>query len=126
MITYISWWYLQEPVFIWKAIVALTKRVFHTFSINILLSTLFAPWKKDLIRAENVSLDVQFKIAIENLISRFVGFIIRFFTVIIGLIVTLMIFILGVAFIIFWFFVPVIIIWLIYQGIIKIAGNYEF
>ncbi len=56
----------------------------NEFSLPILFKTLFAPWRKDTAPFSG-SLDQIFKIALDNLISRFIGFFVRFFTIIIGL-----------------------------------------
>ena len=41
------------------------------FSITLLLKTLFDPWKRDVSYAENISLNEQFRLLAENLVSRF-------------------------------------------------------
>jgi len=57
--------------------------IVNEFSLPILLRTLFAPWRQDIAPLRG-SLDQVFHILIENIISRFVGFMVRFFTLITG------------------------------------------
>lgn len=117
MITYLIWWYAQEPPLIFRSIGIVTKKVFSSFSIGILAGTLFDPWKRDVAYAENSSLDVRLKIAMQNLLSRFIGFIVRLITILVGLFCTIVIFIFMVLAILLWLLMPVIIVFLFINGI---------
>ena len=114
---YLVWWYAQEPAYIWKAITVITSKVFHSFSVVLLLRTLFDPWKRDVTTQENASLDVVFKLWLNNLISRFVGFIIRLVTIIVGLILTVVVFLVLLTGFACWLFMPVIIVLLFINGV---------
>jgi len=117
MITYLSWWYIEEPTLLWRAIIIITKKVFASFSVVLLLRTLFDPWKKDILSAENVSLDVRFKIWVNNLISRFIGFIVRLGTILVGLILTVLTFIILIIGFFLWLVMPMVIIIFFFNGI---------
>lgn len=123
MITYLFWWYGQEPVILWRAVVVISKKVFLTFSVPVLLRTLFDPWKRDVTGAHNPSLQQAFQIFISNLISRLVGFMIRFFTIIIGFLVTGLCFFLVLALLLIWLLLPIIIIGLLIHGISLILNG---
>jgi hypothetical protein len=122
MLTYFSWWYYNEPIYLWHSVVVTTKKVFYSFSIPLLLRTLFAPWKKDVMYLENASLSDSFQIFIANMVSRLVGAIVRFFTIIAGLVTTLLTFILGLIFVFCWLLIPVIIIYLFISGVKNLNG----
>lgn len=119
---YFTWWYFDEPQYLWRSIIIITKKIYFGFSIGMLVSTLFDPWKKDVIYAENVSLDVRFRIMIDNLVSRFIGFVMRFFTVLIGLTSTGLSFIFLLVLFLSWLLMPAIIIALFILGL-KAVNN---
>lgn len=116
MITYFSWWYAQEPSLLWQAVRVITKKTFYSFSVGLLIRTLFDPWKRDVLSAQNASLDVRIRIMFENLMTRLIGAIVRFFTIIAGLISTIIVFLILLAIFIVWLLLPIIIIYLLYSG----------
>jgi len=123
MITYFYWWYFEEPEYIWRAIRIITKKIFFSFSVPVLLRTLFDPWKRDVTYVENASLQELFNIWLGNFISRLVGFVVRTFTILIGFVLTVLAFIVLLAFILIWFLMPIFIILLIINGITVVASG---
>lgn len=119
---YFAWWYFDEPLYLWRSIIIITKKIYFGFSIGTLVSTLFDPWKKDVVYAENVSLDVKFRLMLDNLVSRFIGFMMRFFTVLIGLTSTGLAFIFLLVLFLSWLLMPAIIIALFVLGL-KAVNN---
>ena len=119
---YLTWWYFDEPQYLWRSIVIITKKIYFGFSIATLISTIFDPWKKDVVYVENASLDVKFKIMMDNLFSRVIGFIMRFFTIIIGLSITGFTFIFLQILFLIWLLMPAIIISLFILGL-KAVNN---
>ncbi len=61
------------------------KHAWYGLSIPTLARTLFAPWKRDYDDASDQSLAGKMRVGFENLISRFVGLLIRVFTIFAGL-----------------------------------------
>ena len=80
----------------------------HYFSVGLLIKTLFAPWKRQLIgKGEpGFSLTDVLNTLSFNLISRFIGTIIRFFVILTWLLVEIFTLIFGVLFAIVWIFLP--------------------
>ena len=114
--TCLSWWYFDEPLYLWRSIVIITKKTYFGFLIGLLVSTLFDPWKKDVVYVENASLDVRFKVMIDNIFSRFIGFVMRFFTIMIGLTLTCLVFLSLLILFLVWLLLPAIILALLLLG----------
>jgi len=91
------------------------------FSIPLLLKTLVAPWKRDITRKPR-GLDFKklFEYISFNLISRSIGFIIRFLTIGVGILFFLAVVILGAVFFIVWLFLPLIFIALLILALVLI------
>lgn len=79
------------------------------FSIPLLLKTIIAPWKRDITRKpRGLDLKKLFEYITFNLISRGLGFLVRFFTICVGILFFLAVIILGAAFFILWLVLPLI------------------
>ncbi|MFZ5559342.1 MAG: hypothetical protein ACOZAL_00940 [Patescibacteria group bacterium] len=89
------------------------------FSIPLLLRTLLAPWKRDITRRpRGLDLKKLFEYLVFNLISRGLGFIVRFFTILVGILFFFIVLILGTVFFVIWLFLPFIIVGLLVLAII--------
>jgi hypothetical protein len=117
MITYFSWWYGQGLINFWQAVIVMTGKVYSFFSIRTLIRTLFDPWKRDAISLENASLQARAKIWLDNFISRAIGFVIRLFTVILGLTTIAVFFLFFLSLILIWLLLPIVVVGLIINGI---------
>jgi hypothetical protein len=105
----ISWWYGRGWVGQWRRMTLRFKTTLDFFSVGQLLSTLFAPFRQ--ISATPTSgsgLGAAFRNFIDKLISRIIGAIVRFMTIIAGLIVILFQAIYEGILIIGWWFVPLL------------------
>ena len=89
------------------------------FSIPLLLRTLFSPWRRDITKKPR-GLDVQriFEYVAFNSISRGLGFLVRFFTIIAGIIFSLVVVISGFVFFVIWLILPFAIAGLLILAII--------
>ena len=90
-----SWYYkdiFKKATAIWRSVFII---IVQEFSLPTLFKTLFAPWRRD-IAPPTGSIDEIFRTLLENLISRFVGFCVRFFTILTGCLALLGVFLLGV------------------------------
>jgi hypothetical protein len=122
MVTYFYWWYAEEPVYLWRAIIIVTRKIFHSFSVPLLFRTLFDPWKRDASSAENASFQTLYQIWLNNLVSRLVGFVVRLFTIFTGLLLTTLFFLVATLCFLTWLILPVIIMYLLVSGIEGIYG----
>jgi hypothetical protein len=118
MLAFFKWWYGTG----WLSVVGdsaiKVKSLAQSFSILILLRTLFAPWKQlDASGGVNQGMNDQFRHAIDKFVSRFVGFFVRFFTIIAALVLVSLMAILRVLWIMVWPFLPVFVPGLLLYGI---------
>lgn len=85
-ITYmLGWWYGQGWSWLLKIIQDNLKTVGETFSVPILLKTWFSPWKQ--IQTQS-SFRNFFQAAIDNLVSRLIGAVVRTFMLLAALFLT--------------------------------------
>jgi hypothetical protein len=111
------WWYSEAYAGFFVFLEHFFAYITDLFSAKICLKTLFAPWKRDKISYEGLSLQQQFQVWILNLTSRFVGAIIKIFTLFTYLVVLAICTAIGAAIAIIWLLYPLIIVALIYFGI---------
>lgn len=79
------WWFHYVPSRIAYIGGKSLKKLYGFFSIDLLLKTLFLPWKRDETDTSNLSLDAKFRVLLMNLVSRLVGATVRLGTVFAGL-----------------------------------------
>lgn len=113
---FFAWWYGPGWLLAWRESLGWIKRVQRTFSADILLRTLFSPWKR-IVSLPGRSIDEKFKGFIDNLVSRTIGFFVRFATLIIALLAMLFTGIAGLALAISWPLVPVAVVYLLFRSI---------
>ena len=75
MVTFFKWWYGPGWAIVWHTAVARLRGVGQTFSVTLLMRTLFAPWRR--ISMSGRSLDGKIQAAISNGVGRLVGFTVR-------------------------------------------------
>ena len=102
-----SWWYGAG----WKHC-ALAVRdnlhsVFDYFSIDLLLKTLFSPWRQISAGKVRGNIEMQMRALFDNLISRMIGSVIRCVVVIFGLMSIVVTCLIGVVRLVLWPLVPI-------------------
>jgi len=97
----IKWWIINTPKNIWFGTIQIIENTFHFFSIPQLVKTLFEPWRRDSIEAINLSLQQRLQLWVMNLVSRFIGFLIRSITIFTAFVIIIIEFIVGFI----WLFV---------------------
>jgi hypothetical protein len=73
---FLAWWYGPGWLSAWKNSFEPAKKVQMAFSIDVLLKTLFSPWKRIVVDGGR-SIDEKFRAAMDNLVSRVIGFCVR-------------------------------------------------
>jgi hypothetical protein len=111
------WWYSEAYAGFFVFLKHFFIYITDLFSAKACLVTFFAPWKRDKISSEGLSLQERFQVLVLNLTSRMVGAIIKFFTLITYLVALAISTIVGGAIAIIWLVYPLAIMFLIYFGI---------
>ncbi len=117
MLDLFSWWYGSG----WFGVLAATQRrlsrLAEAFSIKILLNTLFSPWKR-IITYPGASLDAKLRAWGDNLVSRCVGFVVRFIVLLAATLSFVGLSLLGLTELILWPLLPLVAIALIVKGLL--------
>src|SRR5579871_2347693 len=72
----LMWWYGEGWLAAWRAVPRNIKKVMLTFTLPVLVRTLFSPWKR-IISPGGRSLEEKFQAMMDNLFSRVIGFFVR-------------------------------------------------
>lgn len=110
------WWYGPGWLDAWKNCFTWVKNVEQAFSVDVLLKTLFSPWKR-IISSPGRSIDEKFRGLIDNLISRTVGFMVRLMVLVIALVMIAVMAVAGLVLAILWPVMPLLSLGLIIWGI---------
>lgn len=103
----LRWWYTAGWQWAFeRGVIQRLQWCNETFSITGLLKTLFAPFKQNQASGRG-SLEMRFRIMIDNLVSRLVGFFARSFIILAGGIAALFVLITGLVFVAIWPLIPV-------------------
>jgi len=94
------WWFLEVPRNIYLGVIRIIINTYNYFSVNLLLKTLFAPWKRDIISTEQMTIFQKVQVLVMNLISRLLGAVVRLATIIAGLIIISIEFLIGISWIV--------------------------
>lgn len=116
-VEFFSWWYSHGWLSAAHWAQKLLSSVSHTFSVPILLRTLFAPWRR-IVTTPGASLDAKFRALGDNLISRAVGFVVRFFVLLTALLLWLITAAIGLLTLAAWPLLPIAAFVLLLKGII--------
>ena len=113
----LSWWYGSG----WAGTLRATRRrlggLSEAFSLKILLRTLFAPWKR-IVTPPGAGLDAKLQAMGDNLVSRAVGFTVRFVVLLTAGVAFVAFCLVGLAELIIWPLVPLAAVVLIVKGVL--------
>ncbi|MDD3887688.1 MAG: hypothetical protein PHN19_02835 [Patescibacteria group bacterium] len=107
---YIEWWYSYGLIRMLKYLRAFILVLTDTFSVRICLTTLFAPWKRDVVSTEGMSLQERFGVWGGNMIARMFGFVIKSITLLIFLICFSVLLCFEVSVIVIWLLLPMLLV----------------
>ncbi len=116
-----GWWYSRGWRWVFTGAVKRLNTVQHSFSVGTLFRTLFSPWKQIVgASTKDQPLNNKFQALLDSIISRFVGFMVRFFTLIAAFFSLVLMFLLGLLSVVVWPFIPVgmVVVILIFLGVI--------
>lgn len=103
-----SWWYGAG----WKRCILAVRDglagIYDYFSLDLLLRTLFSPFRQISAGGVRGPIGVQVRALVDNLISRVIGGIVRSIVIVIGSVTLLLSCLLGLVRIVLWPFIPVL------------------
>jgi hypothetical protein len=112
----LRWWYVTGWLQATHRIGEWTKSVERTFSIKLLARTLFAPWRR-IISVSGRSFDDKMRAALDNFVSRCVGFFVRSGVLIVAAIATFVTFTASVLMVGIWPLLPFIFVYCLVRSI---------
>ncbi len=114
---FFRWWYSTGWLRMATEIKRHLIRLGQTFSVGLLLRTLFKPWKQiTALRDPNATLGMRLRGLVDNLVSRFVGLTVRILTLISGSIAIVVLGLMGALVLISWPFMPLLTLGLIVKS----------
>lgn len=116
-LAFFSWWYGQGWAGIVNSLPKRLRKTSHAFSVNLLLGTLFAPWRR-IITYPGSSLAERAQAVGDNLVSRAVGFVVRLFVLLAAFITLAITAVLLLLEIIVWPLLPVAVIGFVVLGVV--------
>ncbi|MGC1176519.1 MAG: hypothetical protein WA843_00450 [Candidatus Saccharimonadales bacterium] len=78
MLSFFSWWYGAGWKQVLDSFILRLRATLNVFSVNQLLRTLFAPWRR-IISYPGAGLDQRLRAWADNTFSRIIGFVVRLF-----------------------------------------------
>lgn len=106
---YFLWWYTEGIVRFLKYCRAYIVLLADTFSLRILITTLFQPWRRDITPTQGLPLDKRLGMWVFNLIARFFGMIIKAITFCVFLVCFGVLLAAEVVLFIVWVFYPILV-----------------
>lgn len=104
----LSWWYSDG----WIDRIRMTRdrliSIADFFSVSLLISTLFSPYRQISANSTAVSFGDHMRIFFDKLLSRIIGSVVRSLMIIIGLIVMLLQSIFGIVILLSWLIIPLL------------------
>jgi len=126
ILLFFSWWYGYLPHRLYLALKAAILTITDLFSVRLLFKTLFAPWKRDIISYEGLTLQQKFQVLMLNLSSRFIGFIVKIFVLAAFIIIFSLTTAIFIATFLLWLAFPIVVIGLLILGITNIISSNSY
>jgi hypothetical protein len=117
LIELFTWWFGRGYGELIHYCLNLIKKVQHSFSITILISTLFSPWRQ-IVTLPGRSFDEKMRAVLDNLVSRAVGFCVRIISLVTALILMILAAVLGVVMAVSWPLIPALIAYCLVRGVL--------
>ena len=107
MAAFLQWWYGPGWRDAGQKLRGHIRNTYLMYSVPQLLRTMFEPWRR-ITSNSGPSLDAKMRDLADNLVSRFIGFMVRLFTIIAAGTVILFWIIFGGLFVLLWPFLPIL------------------
>lgn len=116
LIEFFVWWYGRGWRQAAEGSINLIKKVQLTFSMAVLVRTLFSPWKQ-IVSIPGRSLEEKMRAMLDNFISRIIGFFVRFFVLGAAAFLVLGAALAGLVMTLAWPFIPLLIVFFAFRGL---------
>lgn len=114
ILDYFLWWYSTGLLRLLKYLKAFILILADLFSVRVLVTTFWEPWKRDVTPTKGLSLDRKFQVWLWNLISVFFGMFIKGFVFLVFLVCFVVLLIVEIAIFFIWLFFPALIVMTIF------------
>jgi hypothetical protein len=104
----VTWWYTDGWRQCWLRFHERLEATLDFFSIDLLLRTLFAPFRQISAGGVNGPLDMQLQAFFDRLISRCIGTVVRLIMIVVGGVTVLLSTVIGGLLLLLWAFVPLL------------------
>ena len=112
-----QWWYGPGWVLQWRKIAHRTNSIGRAYSGKTLLKTLFSPWKRIIAyKNPNASIEDKLRGLLDNLVSRVIGAIVRFFTLVAALLSLVFVAVFSLVLALVWPLLPLLSIFFVLKG----------
>jgi hypothetical protein len=112
-----AWWYGRGWANVGKQIRQMARGISQSFSIPLLLRTMFAPWRQ-IVTYPGASLDAKYHAFIDNTVSRAIGFVVRLVVLFSALIMVSLTVVVGALLAVLWPLLPLAAATLIIKGLV--------
>ena len=113
---FFAWWYGRGWLEAWRTARRWVVRVQMEFSAPVLLRTLFSPWKQ-IVTLPGHSPGDKLRAMLDNLVSRCIGFIVRFLALISALVMMILAGLAGLVVAVAWPVVPLAAVYLLFRSL---------
>ena len=105
---FFTWWYGRGFIELFSRLKRAGVSIWSRLSVGILLRTLFDPWKR-IVTDSSGSITDKSRALLDNTVSRFVGFSIRFIVIISALVIEVLLVLFGIVAMVAWPLAPLLI-----------------
>jgi hypothetical protein len=105
VVAFLQWWYGPGWRDASNRLTMRMQRTYLSFSVPILLRTLFEPWRR-IVTTPNNSLQAKFRALIDNTVSRFIGLSVRLLTLFVACALLVIYAVLGGILLLLWPVLP--------------------
>jgi hypothetical protein len=114
----LRFWYGSEVPKAPRRLHGLILTTADAFSMPILIRTIFAPWRKDVLPTTGMALQERFQAMVMNMVSVLIGFVVRFFVLLAASLTIAVILLVGSVALVLWVIMPAVPFLLIICGVV--------
>ncbi len=117
LLEFFIWWYGPGWKQAWRNSYKWVNSVLLAFSLDVLLKTLFSPWKR-IVSTPGRGLDEKMRAMVDNLVSRVIGFIVRTIVLISAVVILVVTAVVGLTMAVIWPLLPFLGVGLLIWGLV--------